>query len=170
MARVFLSLALLSTIGCVNAKVEANELVLSKDISLHYQQPEVIAHSWQLLTFKYRDWSFSHEIVNPKTMYSGIDLTGLLQNYIRSMFESEALSKLPAGWLQELSKEQASVHGITEESSDKIKAQFGTLYYVYDKDSSEGQIYILEENQTHRIQVGSNREQFQQLISNIRER
>lgn len=170
MVKVFIALVLFSASGCANAAKQRQELILSKNISLHYQQPENITHSWRTIIFKYPDWYFSHEIVDPKVMYSGIDLTGLLQDFIRSMFDEELRGKLPAGWLEELSREQSIAFGIKDGNTGLMNKGFGALYHMFSQDEGRGEIFILEENQTHWLQIHSSKEQFQDLIENIKER
>ena len=170
MVKALISLVLLFTLSCANAEKSTNELILSKSISLHYEQPENISHSWRTIIFKYPDWYFSHEIVDPKTMYPRIDLKGLLQDYIRSMFDEEARNKLPASWLEELAREQSAAFGIKGGNAELMKKGFGELYHMFNQEEGRGEIFILEENQTHWLQVHSSKEQFQELIENIKER
>ena len=170
MVKVFVTLALLSILSCANATKQTNQLILSKNIVLHYEQPEEISHADRLLIFKYQDWYFSHQNVDPKTMYRGVDLTGLLQDFIRSMFDQDARKALPAGWLEELSREQSAAFGIKDGNSGLIKKGFGSLYHMFNQEEGRGEIFILEENQTHWLQVHSSKEKFQELIENIKER
>jgi|GEM_PF-753724 len=168
--KLFFSLFLLVILGCANAEKQPEQLLLSKNIVLHYEQPDNISHSWRTLILKYPDWYFSHEVVDPKTMYAGIDLTGLLQDYIRSIFDPEAREALPAGWLEELAREQSAAFGIKDGNAALMEKGFGSLYHMFNKEEGRGEIFILEENQAHWLQVHSSKEQFQDLIENIKER
>lgn len=170
MVKVFVTLALLSFLSCANATKQTNQLILSKNISVHYEQPESISHADRLVIFKYKDWYFSHQTVDPRTLYRGVDLTGLLQDFIRSMFDQEARKALPADWLEALSREQSAAFGIKDDNSGLMKKGFGALYHMFNREEGRGEIFILGENQTHWLQIHSNKETFNGLIKNIKER
>lgn len=170
MAKILIAVALVTLVSCAIADNESNELIISKNIVVEYEQPESISHTWQLLMFKYSDWYFSHQVVDPKTMYRGVDLTGMLQDFIRSMFDAENRKKLPTAWLAELSREQSEAFGINPNNSSSFTTGFGSIYQMYNEDDARGEIFIIEDSQTHWLQVHADKRKFLKLIESIKER
>ncbi|MBQ0783639.1 MAG: hypothetical protein KBT66_05335, partial [Amphritea sp.] len=86
--------------------VSADKLVISPRLYIDFRPPNLIFHSGETLLVKYDDWSFTHEDIDPKTIYQGIDLSGLEHDYIESLFVPEMREDFPS-WLAALSMEQA---------------------------------------------------------------
>lgn len=147
----------------------AETLVISQNISVDYETPAILAHSGDQLIFKYEDWSFSHSVVDPEELYPAIDLTGLDQDFIVSIFVPESRKILPP-WLALLAKEQADTFGV-ELDNIKLKALAGgRVYATYSMEAKEGNIFVLEEQKIHHFQLLGAKETFQRLLNNIKDR
>lgn len=151
----------LSTPAC------AADLVISSNLRIDYQPPATLSHSQRLLIFKYNDWHFSHEILDPTEIYPSVDLTGMEQLYVRSMFAPQHRQDLPE-WLAVLSKEQAEAFSISKENSIHNSQDEWELYAAHTGD--DGNIFIIEEAQIHHLSVRGNKKHFTQLIESIEER
>lgn len=147
----------------------AETLVISQDISVDYETPAILAHSGDQVIFKYDDWSFSHSVVNPKTLYPAVDLTGLDHDFIVSIFVPASRNSLPP-WLALLAQEQAHTFGL-ELGKVKVKTlSGGTIYAIYSMEAKEGNIFVLEEQKIHHFQMLGAQVAFQRLLNNIKDR
>ena len=91
------------------------EIVLSRNISIAYESPRIISHSGNLLIMRYDNWYFSHEVIDPKTFYKTVDLSGIEHTFIESIFSDRERKTLPL-WLGELAREQAERFGVTKKN------------------------------------------------------
>jgi len=162
----FLSLFLTITLsaGCIAAN-----LVISDKLAISYSKPKVIAHTQNSLILKYEGWWFSHEIVDGKGMYSGVDLTEHLPQYIRSIFDVKIRKSLSPE-LSALSEEQAKVFGVTRDNVIREKRGVAELMAIYDVKSKRGDVYVIEERMIQHMEMFGSEAKFVELISNIKER
>ncbi|PIE41162.1 MAG: hypothetical protein CSA49_04850 [Gammaproteobacteria bacterium] len=144
-------------------------LVLSDKLQLNYGDPKLISHSENFLIVKYKDWSFMHEIVNPKNIYPKIDLTGMEQTYLRTVFGIEDVNTLPQ-WLIVLAKEQAQLFGIKKNNIKRKNIGESVLVAVYNSELSSAHVYIFEALKIHHIVVRGNESRLSNVLDNIGER
>ncbi len=144
-------------------------LILSDKLKLNYESPILISHTQDSLIVKYKDWNFFHVVVNPKTIYSNIDLTGVEKEFLISIFDIQKRQNLP-NWLASLSTEQSKEFGVG--SNNVYKSNIGKVKIlgVYDKNRSAGYIYVFEELKTHNFVVYGTKSQYLSLINNIKVR
>jgi len=147
----------------------AATLVLSQQLNLEYEKPLVISHTEDFLIVKYKDWYFSHSIINAKSMHANIDLSGMERQYIKSMFDKETRNQFPR-WLAELSKEQAQVLGVPNNKVDKSKIGEADIIAVYNEIEKSGFIYIFEALKIHNINVVGSKTHYYKLINSMEER
>jgi hypothetical protein len=165
MNKLLSSLLLVFCVSC-----HANEsLILSSETSIDYSHPKVISHGGNLLIMKYDNWYFSHELIDPIKLYPSIDLTGLEKDFIKSLFIPSIRESFPK-WLGELSLEQASIFGITENKSVHKKFDNIEYYSIFDSNGKTGNIFIIEANQVHHLSFSGEIEQYTKLINSIKER
>ncbi|WP_296059296.1 hypothetical protein [uncultured Amphritea sp.] len=147
----------------------ADKLVISPSLYIDYDSPILIYHSGDTLLVKFDSWSFTHEDIDPKTIYQGIDLSGLERDFIESLFVPERRKDFPS-WLAALSTEQAeSLHHKNADINIKDIKNI-KLYSSYLAKLNEGNIFILEERSVHRIQVKGDIEFYKGLLESIKER
>ncbi len=149
--------------------IQAGELVLSQDLKLQYSQPNLTSHSSNTLILKYDDWVVSHQLVDPKTVYARVDLSGIEEQYIKSLFLPEIRNTFPE-WLQALSEEQARQFGLPENSMTQEQVGNAELIGTFSKKNGEGYLYIFDKTAIHHIRVIGSEKQYQQIIENIKER
>jgi hypothetical protein len=159
-------LALLLAI-CFSASACAAELVISKDIAIDYRRPDTLSHSQRLLIFKYDDWHFSHEVLDPSTIYPSVDLAGMERIYIESLFEERARDKLPE-WMAVLSREQSEVFAASGDNVVHVENGDWEIRGSYSE--GEGNIFILEPLQIHHLSMRGDKKKFTHLIEAIRGR
>lgn len=147
----------------------SKDLILSANLVMDYPDPKLISHTQSSLIFKYDDWSFFHEIVNPKNIYQSIDLTGVEQAFLRSIFNQEKRKALPK-WLAVLSQEQADEFGIETDNIDRKFVGQSELISVYDAKRESAQLYIFEELVTHHISVYGSKEKLDLIKHSIKGR
>ena len=161
----FICLMLCSAFGWTNQ----GELVLSRNISISYQQPQVISHSGNLLIMRYEDWYFSHEVVDPKAFYKTVDLSGLEHTFIKSIFLDKERKALPL-WLGELAREQADIFGVAKKNITIKESKNFSLLGAYQEEAAEGNIFILEDHQIHYINLSGSHAAYNTIFSAIAER
>lgn len=149
--------------------IGANEFVLSSEVSLDYPNPVLISHTQDSLIFKYDGWMFAHNVVNPKSMYQAIDLTGLEKDYIQALFFPEKINRLPT-WLGKLAQDQSTEFSFTnslnvEEGSNNPKILAG-----FNKLNGIGHAYIFDVNSTHHIVFNGKKDKFELIVKNVRKR
>jgi len=147
----------------------AGELVVSPSLKVTYTEPKLISHSSETLILKYEDWYFSHSLINPQTMYSSIDLSGLELEFVKSIFSPQLRETQPA-WLAALSTEQAETFGLPTNKVIEKTLGTATIYAVYIADESMGHIFVIEEEQAHQLTMLGKKERFSELMSAIKER
>ena len=142
-------------------------LVISAKLKVDYPKPLVILHNLNSMIFKYDEWYFSHEVINPKTMYQKLDLSGLEKNFIRSIFTDEELA---AKWLNELAKEQATIFGVGAYDVTKMNIGLAELLAVYNVKENKGYLFIIEESISHRFTMTGSKNKFNLILKSIKER
>ncbi|RMF20002.1 MAG: hypothetical protein D6758_00505 [Gammaproteobacteria bacterium] len=138
----------LTVFGLAHAQL----LVLSDQTRVEISPPSMIAHSGDMLLLKYDNGTIFHEVVDPKTMYTQIDLTGLERSFIRSLFDTAERQKLPA-WLAALSAEQADQLGVGRGKVISDKLGDRELLGVHDPDKKVAHLYLFETLKTHHLIV-----------------
>lgn len=146
----------------------AQKVVFSSSLSIDVPAPEVIAHSGEVLIFKYADSYFSHELIDPKTLYGVVDLTGIEHSFIKQIFGVENTHKLPE-WLNELAKEQATVFGVTKKNTVVNNISNNLILSNFLESEQEGNIFFLEEYAIHRIYFSGNKEAFTILLNKLKD-
>lgn len=141
-------------------------LVISSDIQVEYPKPLLIANGGGLI-FRYDDWYFSHELVNPKSFYPKINLTGIDKIFFKAVFTGDTL---PTKWLNELAIEQAEAFGVTKSNVEFIKIKQAEIMGVYNEKNKSGQIFILENLITHNFYINGSKEKFKLILSKIKAR
>jgi len=147
----------------------SEELIISSQTTVGYEQPQVTSHAGNILMMKYDGWYFSHEIMDPVKIYPSIDLTGLEKDYVKSLFELPVRQTFPK-WLSELSTEQADVFGLSDNNFDHKKLNKIEIYAIYDPESDKGNVFIIEENQVHHLNISGGKDKYTMLINSIKER
>ncbi len=147
----------------------ASEFVLSSALKINHSDSNQIAHTNDLVIFKYNDWSFTHEIVKPDNFIPSIDLTGFEHIFIGSVFEPGKRKTLP-NWLKTLSLDLSDSLISKKENFRKINIGSATLYETYSSDNKQGTIFILEENIIHKLDVLGTNSNHEHIVSNIKKR
>ncbi|WP_250655756.1 hypothetical protein [Alkalimarinus coralli] len=147
----------------------SKELILSANLAMDYPDPTLISHTRSSLIFKYDNWSFVHEVVDPKSIYKSIDLTGIDQVFLISIFDKTKRDSLPS-WLAALSKDQAKEFNVTPTSVEKSAIGKAKITSVYDEERQSAQLYIFEELMTHHITVYGSKEKLDLVKRSIKER
>lgn len=160
----------LSAISLFSTQGFCDTLVLSQKLKVDYESPSLISHTDDSLIVKYDDWYFVHSVVNPKTVYHTVDLTGNERKYIKSIFDMDTRKEFPK-WMAELSSEQAQEFGI-KGVDDVLKYNVGKtdVLSTYDQEKSAGYIYVFDELVLHHIVVFGTKRNFEAVISSIKER
>jgi len=160
---VFIAIALLTS------TVNADDLILSTNIKVEYPSPVLIGHISGSLVIKYKDWSFSHNDLDPKTFYHRVDLTGIENEFIKSMFDPKHQSKLPE-WITHISGKIAEGMGNDPDSTLSRKLGKAHIYGGYSSKMKQGQVFIIDELTIHNIAISGDKEKFTSLVNNIKER
>jgi hypothetical protein len=143
---------------------------LTRNLRAAVDQPPVVALSSNVMIFKYKDWNFSEEDVNPKQVYTGIDLTGLLTSYFRAVFDASKREALPAGWLAELASEQARTLKLKKYGWKHRIVEGADIYATFDDKEKLGTIFIIEKKQVYRVQISGPKSKYKSFIASISER
>lgn len=128
-------------LNILSVDASSQNFVASKGIKLNLPTDPIIIHSGESIFFKYPDWVLAHQVLNPRTFYTGIDLTGLLQSYIRNIFEPK-IGAL-ANWLQVMAKGQAKAFKVSDENYRKFILNEFTVYSVFDSEGKNGHIFLV---------------------------
>ncbi len=146
----------------------AQKLIISSTLSLELMEPDFISHAGELLVFKFKHWSVSHENIDPKRMYPNVDLSGTLKPYLRSVF-TDMEQNLPR-WLEVMAKDQANALGVDVSKAIHKRTGAYELLAAYNTLKRQGDIYIFETHQVHRLTVLGSMEDFKRTINKIKER
>lgn len=152
----------LSVFGMAQAQL----LVLSDQTRVEISPPSMIAHSGDMLLLKYDNGTIFHEVVDPKTMYTQIDLTGLERSFIRSLFDNTERKKLPA-WLAALSAEQADQLGVGRGKLIAEKLGDRELLGIHDPGSKVAHLYLFETLKTHHLIIKGDEVHLRELIRGL---
>jgi len=137
--------------------------IISKDIQLDLPDSAIILQSGNSVLFKYPDWVLSHQIIDPKTFYPNVDLTGLIQIYIRNIFEPKE-GELP-NWLQFIAKEQAKAFKVTNKNTSQFTLGEFEVYCVFDSVEKNGNIYLVGNDYVSHFNVLSDKQGFYQFLN-----
>ena len=165
MKRVLAALYL-SLVACL---ANAGSLVISPSFELVYEEPVSIAHSSEVVLFNYADAFFSHETLKPDTIYRGIDLSGLEEPFVRSLFVPERRADLPK-WLAVLSEEQADAFNASEGKVLHKQVGKADMFAVYDAEAALGNIFLIDGKHIHHFQMSGTQDFYQNIIGWIKER
>lgn len=141
-------------------------LILSDKLQLQYDAPQLISHTADTLIVKYKNWSFMHELVNPKNMYPRIDLSGIERIYLHSIFDAKEKEKLPK-WLGSLAEEQAQLFGVRKDNVRRKNVAGSEIVAVFNSAHSSSHIYIFEELKIHHIEIHGDEKMLSDVIENI---
>ncbi len=144
-------------------------LILSDKLQLNYDDPTLISHTLDTLIFKYKTWSFAHEIVDPKKIYQKVDLTGVERLYLNSIFSLKEREKLP-NWLKALAEEQAESFGINNNNVTRRKIDSVEIVAAFNPQQSSSHIYIFEDLRVHHLWVQGDENKMHDVINRIGER
>lgn len=144
-------------------------LVLSQDLALEYPEPELISHTSSMLILKYEDWVLSHQVVDGASMYSQIDLSGVVGDFIRSVFIPKERASLP-GWLQVLAEGQGREFGLPEGVVTSQGIGEFELLGTYSKQHAAGYLYLFDRAAIHHFVVQGSEERYRDVINSIKER
>lgn len=150
-------------------QAQSGELVLSQDLALDYAEPKLISHSSNTLILKYDDWVLSHRVVDPTAIYPKIDLSGVEELYLKSLFLPASRDSLPE-WLQVLAKEQAQQFGLPEGQVAADNVGDARILGTYNQKNEEGYLYIFDRAAIHQLTIMGSEKQYKDIIKNIRER
>lgn len=149
-----------------SSTLNAQTLILSEKLKLEFDDPIFIAHSSDALIVKYESWSFMHHIVDAKSIYQKVDLSGIEELYLSSIFDETERQKLP-NWLKVLSKEQADSFGVNEKNVEQKTIKDAKLLAAFDPAKSIGQVYVFEDLKIHQITVHGKKQFMTEVINNI---
>ena len=110
-----------------------------------------------------------HELVNPRTFYPRIDLSGVERTFLRSIFYSNERKKLPE-WLRILSAEQAELFGVGTSNVSQKRVGQAEIVGVLNSQESSSHLYIFEELKIHHLQVNGDNKKFKAVIESIEAR
>lgn len=150
-------------------QAQSGELVLSQDLALDYAEPKLISHSSTTLIIKYDDWSLSHRVVDSTAIYPKINLSGIEEVYLHSIFLPAQRDSLPK-WLQVLAEEQARQFGLPEGQVVEETVGNAMILGTYNQQNEEGYLYIFDRVAIHQMTIAGTEKQYKELIRNIRER
>lgn len=153
----------LSLLLCViSTHTWSQKFIASKDIQLDLPDSAIIIQSGNSVLFKYPDWTLNHQIIDPKTFYQGVDLTGLLQIFIRNIFEPNE-GEL-ANWLQFIAKEQAKGFKVTDKNTSQFSLGEFEVYSVFDSGEKSGNIFLVGQDYVSHFNVLSDKKVFVKLL------
>lgn len=138
------------------------EFIASKDIKLILPDTPIVAHSGDSIIFKYPNWVVRHQILNPKTFYQGVDLTGIFQAYIRNIFEPGGGDL--AAWMLEMAKEQAKTFKVTKKNMSKSMHTDFTLYSVFDSEGRNGHIFLVGKDYVSHFNLISTEKEYLEFL------
>lgn len=148
------------------AYIQASELIISNEIIIKHPPANQIAHSGELVIFKYKNWSYTHEVVSPENFIVSVDLTGSEHQFIKSIFDKTERDKLPS-WLAVLAEDFANKIISNNEKHQKLSVGDSTIYGAYNSEEQHGIIFILEENLIHKLDVLGTNKNHSDFIKNI---
>ena len=148
---------------------QGDQLVLSSHLKLEYPAPILISHTENRLIIKYKDTAISHNIVNPKTMYPNIDLSGYHINYIYTLFDKKIDAALPTV-INELANQQKEIMGLNKQQGYLKTTQYYQLLASYDPKNQIAHVFIIEENKTHHLAIDGNQDYLYKIINGIKVR
>ncbi len=148
------------------ADLKANELIISSEIAIKHLPALQIAHSGELVIFKYKNWSYTHEVVSPENLIVSVDLTGFEHQFIKSVFEKKIRGELP-NWMGLLAEDFSNKILNKNGSYQKINIGNSIVYGTYSKEEQQGFIFILEERSIHKLDILGAYKDYTALTNNI---
>lgn len=152
----------------VSFGVWSQEFVVSKGLKLKLPENSIVIHSGESILFKYPNWVLSHQLLDPASVNSPVDLTGLLNTYIKTLF-GDNTEKLPK-WLTVMASDQSSSYGITKGDFEKFTISNYEVYAVYDQRSNQGNIFSLGKGNVDYFSVIGNYEYYEKFLKILKER
>lgn len=147
----------------------AGNLVLSQDLEIHYPTPVLISHTSTVLLVKFDDWVLSHQVVDPTSIYPQVDLSGIEDTYIQSIFKPEVRNTLPK-WLRVLSEEQAVEFGLPDGGVTQRKVGEFEILGTYSEKHGSGYLYIFDRAAVHYLTVQGTQDHYRDIVDSIKER
>ncbi len=132
--------------------------IVSEDIKLDLPNTAVILHSGNAVLFKYDNWVLSHQVLDPSTFYPSIDLTGLMSDFIRSIFEPKK-AELPK-WLQVIAQEQANAFNVSNGETQNFLLGKFEVYSVYDPNEKKGHLFLIGKDYVSHFNVLADKKEF----------
>jgi len=145
----------------------SQELILAEDLKLDMPDSAVILHSGNSVLFKYENWVMNHQVLDPKNFYPSIDLTGWMNQFIRSVF-GEKEKSLPE-WIKVLAKNQAEAFHIDNKSVIKFSLNKKPIYATYSDELKQGHIFLLNEGYVNHFNVLSDKQMYMKFITILKE-
>jgi len=160
--------ALFLAASLVTTSAFADNFILSSKLRFDYFSPHFITHNGSYLLIKYKDWSFSHENIEPDKFYSTVDISGYERDFLRAGYDTKYRSKLPKK-LTAVSKEFTKGLNNKPDTIKHYKIGDAEILTGHDGKNS-GQIYIMEELAIHQIVVNGEKKYLDLILKNIKER
>jgi len=146
--------------------LSASEFIISNQIAIKQSPPLLIAHSGELVIFKYKDWSYTHEVISPDKFIASVDLTGFEHQFIESIFESEERESLP-NWLALIAEDFADKILNPKGSFQKSYVDNAVVYGTYNPTEQQGIIFVLEKNSIHKLDILGTNKNYMDFFNNI---
>lgn len=156
--------ALLASTVCY-AKLD---LALTNKLHVEVENPLSVALAGEGLVFVYSNGAISVKRVNPKNVYDAVDLTGMLQLFVKAVFDVSQRRQLPAQWMDELAKQQAKAYGIKKDNWRHQRIGEADLYMVFDAEGKTGNVFVLENGLTYQIQITGDKGRYSSFVESIR--
>jgi hypothetical protein len=149
--------------------LNANEFIISNKIVIKQHSPNQIAHSGELVIFKYEDWSYTHEVILPDKFIVSVDLTGFEHQFVEGIFDPKKRKKLP-NWMSLLAENFSKK--ILNKKGEYQKKSVGEaiVYGTYNAQEQQGFIFILEKNSIHKLDILGINDKYTHFINNITKR
>ncbi len=150
----------------ITMQVQAKTLSLSGTLNIEVDPPEAILHSGSMLLLKYNDWTLSHEVIDPKNYLGAVDLTGNLKPYIRSLFGYK--NQRIADWLLYIANKQEKILGLDKADAEQFNITSSEVLAIYNQGRNQGEIFILEDLQVHKIDIVGSKKWFDKFLDQLR--
>lgn len=148
---------------------QASEFIISNKISIHNSSANQIAHSGELVIFKFKYWSYTHEVISPEKFIASVDLSGFEYQFIKGIFEKKSRAKLP-NWLSILADDLSKKIMNHDGEYQKINLGDSIIYGTYNVEEHQGFIFVLEEHAIHKLDVLGTTKNYTDFINNITKR
>lgn len=130
-------------------------------------QPETITLAGDALLLKYDGWYFYQDNLDPTRVYSSVDLSGVLGEFFKTVFDPSKCKLLPAQWLCTLAEGQAESLHIEGSSLKHWHSADVTFYAFYESETGAGNVFIIYKESVQRIKVKGSEAAFNSLIKKL---